>query len=72
MRVDRGVPRMAVAGVALAAGMAFAAAAWAQGEWKAPAHRQTSRPWYAVAPLAAWIRSWPTLPLTTFPLLPSL
>ena len=37
MRVDRGVPSMAVAGVALAAGMAFAAAAWAQGEWKAPA-----------------------------------
>src|SRR5437879_4974860 len=36
MTVDRGVPRMAVAGLAFATGMAFAAAAWAQGEWKAP------------------------------------
>ncbi len=37
MSVDRGVLRMAVAGVALAAGVAVATAAWAQGEWKAPA-----------------------------------
>lgn len=32
-----GTWRRAAAGVALVAGMAFATAAWAQGEWKAPA-----------------------------------
>jgi mono/diheme cytochrome c family protein len=37
MSVDRGVLRMAVAGLALATGVAVATVAWAQGEWKAPA-----------------------------------
>lgn len=37
MSVDRGALRIAVAGVALAAGVALTTTAWAQGEWKAPA-----------------------------------
>jgi len=36
MSLHRGVLRMATAAVALAAGLAFGAVAWAQGEWKAP------------------------------------
>ena len=36
MSLHRGVLGMATAAVALAAGLAFGAVAWAQGEWKAP------------------------------------
>lgn len=37
MKVDRKVLKMATAAVAFAAGAAVGTAAWAQGEWKAPA-----------------------------------